>query len=57
MSRHLVFGASGYIGGHLVPFLHGEGCEIRATARNIEVLESREWTGVELAEADALRPD
>ena len=30
---------------------------MRATSRNIEVLESREWTGVELAAADALRPD
>ena len=57
LSRHLVFGASGYIGGHLVPFLVGEGRQVRATARNVEVLESREWTGVELASADALRPD
>ena len=57
MSRHLVFGASGYIGGHLVPFLFGEGRQVRATARNVEVLESREWTGVEIAAADALRPD
>lgn len=57
LSRHLVFGASGYIGGHLVPFLLGEGRQVRATARNIEVLENREWTGVELAAADALRPD
>ncbi len=57
LSRHLVFGASGYIGGHLVPFLLGEGRQVRATARNVEVLESREWTGVELAAADAMRPD
>jgi len=57
LSCDLVFGASGYIGGHLVPFLLDEGRQVRATARNVEVLESREWTGVELAAADALRPD
>ncbi len=57
LSLQLVFGASGYIGGHLVPFLRGEGRRVRATARNIEVIESREWPGVELAAADALHPE
>ncbi|NIS91425.1 MAG: DUF2867 domain-containing protein [Woeseiaceae bacterium] len=53
----LVFGASGYIGGNLVEFLHAEGRAVRASARNIEVLEAREWEGVEICQADALKPD
>lgn len=57
MSYRLVFGASGYIGSHLAPYLAAQGLPVRATSRNLEVLESREWQGVELAEADALRPD
>ena len=57
MSSRLVFGASGYIGGHLVPFLAAQGHPVRATARNVDVLESREWEGVEVAQADALRPE
>ncbi len=56
LSYRLVFGASGYIGGYLVPYLAAQGHQVRATARNIEVLESREWQGVELAQADAFRP-
>ena len=57
MSYQLVFGASGYIGGHLVPYLAQHGAKVRATARNVEVLQSREWQGVQLAEADALKPE
>jgi len=53
---HLVFGASGYIGGNLVPELLREGRRVRATARNPEVLEGRGWAGAELARADALDP-
>jgi uncharacterized protein YbjT (DUF2867 family) len=53
----LVFGASGYIGGHLVPYLLARGLPVRATARNVEVIESRGWPGVELAQADALQPE
>lgn len=52
----LVFGASGYIGTNLVEFLHAEGRKVRATSRNIEVLEGRGWDGVELLSADALQP-
>jgi uncharacterized protein YbjT (DUF2867 family) len=50
----LVFGASGYIGSHLVPKLVAAGKRVRASARNPEVLESRGWTGVECVAADAL---
>jgi uncharacterized protein YbjT (DUF2867 family) len=50
----LVFGASGYIGTHLVEFLFGEGRIIRASSRNIEVLQGRGWNHAELCQADAL---
>jgi uncharacterized protein YbjT (DUF2867 family) len=54
---HLVFGASGYIGSHLVPELLRAGLRVRASARNVEVLEGRGWQGVELVRADALDPE
>lgn len=50
----LVFGASGYIGGHLVPRLLREGLRIRAAARNPAVLEGRGWDSAELVRGDAL---
>jgi len=53
----LVFGASGYIGSNLTPFLLGEGRQVRASSRKVEVLEGRGWKGVELCEADALKPE
>ncbi len=53
----LVFGASGYIGGHLVPKLLAEGKPVRAAARDPRVLEGRGWTGAELVRGDALDPD
>ena len=52
--RYLVFGASGYIGSNLVPFLRHYPVTVRAAARNLEVLRSRGWEGVELVQADAL---
>ena len=53
---HVVFGASGYIGSNLVPALVRAGRRVRATARNVEVLEGRGWEGVEFTRADALDP-
>ena len=57
MKRELVFGATGYVGTNLVAKLLREGRTVRAAARNRKVLETRGWTGVELVEADALRPE
>ena len=53
----LVFGATGYVGAHLVPRLLREGCTARASGRNRKVLDARDWPGVELVEADAQLPD
>jgi uncharacterized protein YbjT (DUF2867 family) len=53
----LVFGASGYIGSNLVPELLRRGRRVRATARNVEVLEGRHWRGAQLRAADALDPE
>jgi len=57
LSYRLVFGASGYIGSHLAPYLASRGLLVRATSRNVEVIEGRDWRDVELAEADALQPE
>ncbi len=57
MKRALVFGASGYVGTHLVPCLAARGLTVRAAARRRAVLEARGWPGVELVQADALAPE
>jgi len=56
--RLLVFGASGYVGTNLVAALLAAGAgHVRAAARNRNVLAARSWEGVELVEADALKPE
>ncbi|MCW2883882.1 MAG: hypothetical protein QOE54_1261 [Streptosporangiaceae bacterium] len=51
--RVLVTGATGYIGGRLVPRLLEAGAEVRCLARNPAKLDGAAWRGlVEVAEAD-----
>ncbi len=52
----LILGATGYIGGRLVPRLAGAGHSVRVMARNPEKAESRGWTGVEILTGDVLNP-
>jgi len=52
----LVFGASGYIGSHLVPYLRERQVPVRAVSRHPDSLAGRGWEGVEFVAADALRP-
>jgi uncharacterized protein YbjT (DUF2867 family) len=53
--RCLVTGASGYIGGRLIPELLGAGYEVRCMARDPGKLADRPWSDqVEIAVADAM---
>ena len=55
--RTLVTGATGYIGGRLVPRLLAEGHVVRAMTRSAGRLRDVPWAGaVEVVEADALDP-
>ncbi len=57
-ARCLVTGATGYIGGRLVPQLLDEGFAVRAMTRSAGRLRDVPWhASVEVAEADALDPD
>jgi len=49
--RVLVTGATGYIGGRLVPKLLGLGHEVRCMARDVERLANR-FEGAELVQGD-----
>ena len=55
--RILVTGATGYVGGRLVPRLLAAGCEVRCLARDPERLAGRPWRDrVEVVAGDALVP-
>ncbi len=54
----LVTGATGYIGGRLVPRLLAAGYRVRCLVRDARRLEGRSWTDkVEVVEGDALRSE
>lgn len=53
----LVTGASGYVGGRLVPELLARGYRVRAMFRNCQSPCPRSWKGVEVAYADCRDPD
>ncbi|GLH74080.1 NAD(P)-dependent oxidoreductase [Geothrix limicola] len=53
----LVTGATGYIGGRLVPRLLAAGHRVRCLARNPERLAGRPWPGVEKVQGDVSDPE
>jgi uncharacterized protein YbjT (DUF2867 family) len=54
----LVTGATGYIGGRLVPTLLGAGYRVRCLVRDARRLQGRPWSDqVEVVEGDALKPE
>lgn len=56
--RILVLGASGYVGGRLVPRLLADGHVVRCLTRSPERLSGREWLNdTEVVEGDLLDPD
>ncbi|WP_169975948.1 SDR family oxidoreductase [Tautonia rosea] len=58
MKRILVTGASGYIGGRLIPMLLDRGYSVRCLARDPKKLEGRPWTHqVEIVAGDVLDPE
>lgn len=55
--RVFVTGATGYVGGRLIPELLAAGFTVRALARNVGHLENRPWSSdVETVEADLQNP-
>lgn len=58
MSRQiLVTGATGYVGGRLVPRLLGAGYRVRCLTRDPARLAGRPWPGVEIVAGDMFQPE
>jgi uncharacterized protein YbjT (DUF2867 family) len=55
--RVLVTGATGYIGGRLVPRLLAKGHSVRCLARDPQRLQGRPWPGVEIVSGDMGEPE
>lgn len=54
----LVTGATGYVGGRLVPRLLEAGYPVRAMTRHADHLQGREWTDkIDIAEGDVTKPE
>ena len=56
----LVTGATGYVGGRLIPLMLESGYRVRAFARSLSKLRSRPWSGhpnIELVQGDVLDLD
>ena len=53
-SRILLTGATGYVGGRLLPVLEERGCLVRCLARRVEVLEGRTGSLTEVVQGDVL---
>jgi uncharacterized protein YbjT (DUF2867 family) len=53
----LLTGATGYVGGRLLPLLHAKGFRVRCIARRPEYLAERIPQGVEVVQADLMEPD
>ena len=56
-TRVLVTGATGYIGGRLVPRLLAKNHQLRCVARNPDRLEGQRWPGVEIVRGDLEIPE
>ena len=58
MTRSLVTGATGYVGGRLVPQLLEAGYDVRVMVRDARKAQAREWaSAVEIAQGDATDED
>src|SRR4030042_1806149 len=57
IGKVLVTGASGYIGGRLVPELLARGYKVRVMVRAASPVYENRWPGAEIVIADALRPE
>ncbi|MHC4984916.1 MAG: SDR family oxidoreductase [Planctomycetota bacterium] len=57
IGKVLVTGASGYIGGRLVPELLARGYQVRAMVRAASPEYQTRWPGAEIVVADALQPE